>query len=180
MLSNLGEKISYKMKMDLFTSVLNQDVAFFDQQRTGEIINRLTSDIQDFKSSFKQTVSGGLRASAQIVGCSVSLLMISPQMTFVTLLCIPSVIAIGSIFGSILRATSRKAQAQTEKTTSVANEAISNIRTVRAFAMEEQECELFENEAALAMGLNQNLGFGIGIFQAGTNMFLNRFSFVFY
>ncbi|XP_018566195.1 ATP-binding cassette sub-family B member 8, mitochondrial [Anoplophora glabripennis] len=173
MLSNLGEKIAFNMKVHLFASILRQDIGFFDEQRTGEIINRLTTDIQDFKSSFKQTVSGGLRASAQIVGCSASLLMISPQMTFVSLLCIPSIIFVGTVFGSLLRVISRRAQAQVEKTTAVADEAVGNIRTVRAFAMEEQELELFENEALKALVLNETLGFGIGLFQAGTNLFLN-------
>lgn len=60
-----------------------------------------------------------------------------------------------------------------EKTTAVADEAVGNIRTVRAFAMEEQELALFENEAGKAMILNERLGFGIGLFQAGTNLFLN-------
>lgn len=40
MLSNAGEKIAYQMKIDLFSSIIRQDIAFFDQQRTGEIINR--------------------------------------------------------------------------------------------------------------------------------------------
>lgn len=173
MLSNLGEKMACKMRADLFESIVKQDIAFFDQQRTGEIINRLTTDIQDFKSSFKQTVSGGLRAATQIVGCSVTLVMISPQMTFVSLLCIPSVIAVGTIFGTLLRSVSRKAQDQVEKTTAVADEAVSNIRTVRAFAMEDQEIELFNSEAELAKSLNIDLGLGIGLFQAGTNMFIN-------
>lgn len=62
-----------------------------------------------------------------------------------------------------------------EKSTAVADEAISNIRTVRAFAMEEQELELFKKESKLAMVLNEELGYGIGLFQAGANMFLNRF-----
>lgn len=39
--------------------------------------------------------------------------------------------------------------------------------------MEDQETELFEIEAELAMESYQKLGFGIGIFQAGTNLFLN-------
>lgn len=129
MLSNIGEKIAYQMKADLFSAVIKQDIAFFDEHRTGEIINRyvshkisvllctsvvfrLTSDVQDFKSSFKQTISGGLRASTQIIGCAVSLFIISPQMTLVTLFCVPTVIAIGTMFGALLRATSRAAQAQ--------------------------------------------------------------------
>lgn len=39
--------------------------------------------------------------------------------------------------------------------------------------MEESEIELFDTEAEYAMTLNQKLGYGIGLFQAGTNMFLN-------
>ncbi|CAH1163876.1 unnamed protein product [Phaedon cochleariae] len=173
MLSNLGETIANKMRTDLFSSIMCQDIAFFDQQRTGEIINRLTTDIQDFKSSFKQTVSGGLRAATQIIGCSISLFVISPEMTFITLLCIPTVVVVGTLFGSLLRSTSRKAQAQLEKTTAVADEAVGNIRTVRAFAMEDQEQILFNSEADLALSLNKQLGFGIGMFQAGTNIFIN-------
>lgn len=41
MLSNLGERIAFQMKTELFASILRQDIGFFDQQRTGEIINRL-------------------------------------------------------------------------------------------------------------------------------------------
>ncbi|KAI4467311.1 atp-binding cassette sub-family b [Holotrichia oblita] len=167
MLSHIGERIAYEMRKDLFSAIAQQDIAFFDIQRTGEIINRLTADIQDFKSSFKQTVSGGLRAATQIIGCSVSLVLISPQMTLFTLLCVPSVIVVGTIFGAVLRKTSRRAQAQIEKTTAVADEAVANIRTVRAFAMEDQERELFDTEAELSMEYYQKLGFGIGMFQAG-------------
>lgn len=55
----------------------------------------------------------------------------------------------------------------------MADEAVSNIRTVRAFAMEDSEIELFDTEIEYAMTLNQQLGYGIGLFQAGTNLFLN-------
>lgn len=40
MLAILGERIAFDMKTDLFHSILNQDIGFFDQQRTGEIIHR--------------------------------------------------------------------------------------------------------------------------------------------
>lgn len=57
---------------------------------------------------------------------------------------------------------------QAAKATSVGEEAISNIRTVRAFAMESQECELFCQQSEEASRLNQRLGFGIGLFQVLT------------
>ena len=43
-----------KMREDLFASILRQDIAFYDSHKSGEIMSRLTSDIQEFKSSFKQ------------------------------------------------------------------------------------------------------------------------------
>ena len=43
-----------QMREDLFASILRQDVAFYDNHKSGEIMSRLTSDIQEFKSSFKQ------------------------------------------------------------------------------------------------------------------------------
>lgn len=173
LLSIIGEKVALGMKTDLFNSILKQDITFFDQHRTGEIVNRLTTDIQNFKSSFKQIVSQGLRSGTQIIGSAISLVMISPHMTFVTLLCIPSVIAVGTVMGAFLRRLSKLAQDQVEKTTAVADEAIGNVRTVRAFAMEDQEALLYFEEADKARLLNTKLGFGIGLFQAGTNIFLN-------
>lgn len=44
MLAHLGERVAYNMKTDLFASILKQDIAFFDQQRTGEIVNRYFSN----------------------------------------------------------------------------------------------------------------------------------------
>ncbi|XP_077868324.1 mitochondrial potassium channel ATP-binding subunit-like, partial [Saccoglossus kowalevskii] len=62
---------------------------------------------------------------------------------------------------------------QVAKATSVADEALSNIRTVRAFAMETKECELYGEELDAASHLNLNLGLGIGFFQGVANFALN-------
>ena len=62
-------------------------------------------------------------------------------MTGVILVIVPSMVAMGTSIGSILRVWSREAQQQVAIATSVADEAISNVRTVRAFAMEEKEAK---------------------------------------
>jgi ATP-binding cassette subfamily B (MDR/TAP) protein 8 len=66
---------------------------------------------------------------------------ISPKLTGVTVIIIPAVIIFGTLFGSLLRRLSRKAQEQVAKATAVADEALGNVRTVRAFAMEKKETE---------------------------------------
>ena len=86
-------------------------------------------------------ISQGLKSATQIIGCCVSLYLISPKLTIITSICLPLAIMVGSFFGSILRKYSRMAQAQISKSTAVADEAINNVRTVRAFAMEDAEIE---------------------------------------
>ena len=48
------------LRKDLFAKMMVQDMAFFDSHKTQDIISRLTLDVQEFKSSFKQVVSQGI------------------------------------------------------------------------------------------------------------------------
>ncbi|KAK4329380.1 hypothetical protein Pmani_000263 [Petrolisthes manimaculis] len=172
-LTRMGERMADDLRHQLFNSFLKQDIAFYDRHKTGELVNRLTADVQDFKSSFKMCISQGMRSITQIIGCGVSIYFISPQLAGVTGLLVPLIIASGTALGSLLRSLSRQAQHQVAVATGVADECLSNMRTVRAFAMEEEETRLFTQEVDRSRQLNEALGTGIGIFQAGSNLFLN-------
>ena len=50
-----------ELRKDLFAKMMVQDMAFFDTHKTQDIISRLTLDVQEFKSSFKQVVSQGMK-----------------------------------------------------------------------------------------------------------------------
>uniref|UniRef100_A0A8D0D6Z9 Mitochondrial potassium channel ATP-binding subunit n=1 Tax=Sander lucioperca TaxID=283035 RepID=A0A8D0D6Z9_SANLU len=141
LLSRVGERVAADMRKTLFASLLRQDVAFFDANKTGQLVNRLTADIQEFKSSFKLVISQGLRSITQTVGCFVSLYIISPKLTGLTVVVLPCLVGAGALFGSFLRKLSRLAQDQVAKATGVADEALGNVRTVKAFAMEERELQ---------------------------------------
>ncbi|XP_059391183.1 mitochondrial potassium channel ATP-binding subunit [Carassius carassius] len=173
LLSRVGERVAADMRTALFTSLLRQDVAFFDANKTGQLVNRLTSDIQEFKSSFKLVISQGLRSATQTVGCFVSLYVISPKLTGLTVVVLPCLVGAGALIGSFLRKLSRKAQEQVAKATGVADEALGNVRTVRAFAMEDRELEMYAAEVQKSAAMNETLGTGIAIFQGLSNVVLN-------
>lgn len=65
-LSVLGERLATHLRTRLFQSLITQDIAFFDSHRTGELVARLSADVQEFKSAFKQCVSQGLRCTTQV------------------------------------------------------------------------------------------------------------------
>jgi len=172
-LACVGERMSVSLRRELFSSILQQDIAFFDEHNSGEIVSRLTSDIQDFKSSFKQCISMGLRTVSQTIGSSVVLYLISPEMAGATLVLMPVVVGCGTLFGSLLRRLSRRAQEQGARATAAGEECISNIRTVRAFAMEDLEMKMYTEEVEKSRESYEMLGLGIGLFQGGVNLFLN-------
>ncbi|XP_051970908.1 mitochondrial potassium channel ATP-binding subunit [Xyrauchen texanus] len=173
LLSKVGERVAANMRKTLFTSLLRQDVAFFDANKTGQLVNRLTSDIQEFKSSFKLVISQGLRSATQTVGCFVSLYVISPKLTGLTVVVLPCLVGAGAFIGSFLRKLSRNAQEQVAKATGVADEALGNVRTVRAFAMEDRELETYAAEVEKSAAMNETLGTGIAVFQGLSNIVLN-------
>ncbi|XP_054278563.1 mitochondrial potassium channel ATP-binding subunit-like [Macrosteles quadrilineatus] len=173
LLSGVGERLATRMKVLLYSSILRQDLQFFDKQRTGDLVDCITSDVQEFKSAFKMVFAQGLRSIAQIGGCVVSMYSLSPPMTMGMLVIVSTVIVGGTMLGSLLRVLSRQAQHQSSVVTVISEETISNIRTVRAFANEQLECDRFQDEVEKAQHLYQRLGMGIAAFQAGTNLFLN-------
>ncbi|XP_072269199.1 mitochondrial potassium channel ATP-binding subunit isoform X2 [Pyxicephalus adspersus] len=173
LLSQVGERVAGSMRKSLFTSLLRQDVAFFDMQKTGLLVNRLTSDVQEFKSAFKLVISQGLRSSTQTLGCFVSLYYISPKLSGLLLVVMPVLVGAGAVIGSFLRRLSRRAQEQIAKATGVADEALGNVRTVRAFAMEDREVELYATEVERSAQMNEVLGVGIAMFQGLSNIALN-------
>uniref|UniRef100_A0A182KA11 Mitochondrial potassium channel ATP-binding subunit n=1 Tax=Anopheles christyi TaxID=43041 RepID=A0A182KA11_9DIPT len=173
LLSQIGEQMAASIRQDLFKQIIIQDLEFFDHNRTGELVNRLTADVQDFKSSFKQCISQGLRSFAQLVGGGISLFWISPQLASIALVSVPVAVVMFSLLGRSLRHLSKKSQAQSERATSVSEEALSNIRTVRASASEYSEIELFRVETEKSAVLSQQLGAGIAVFQALSNLCLN-------
>ncbi|KAM6282425.1 mitochondrial potassium channel ATP-binding subunit isoform 2-T2 [Porphyrio hochstetteri] len=150
-----------------------QDVAFFDANRTGQLLSRLTSDTQEFKSSFKLVVSQGLRSGTQTVGCFISLYLVSPKLTGLLLLALPALVGAGALIGAGLRSLSRRAQEQVAKATVVADEVLGNVRTVRAFAMEDRQAGLYSSEVDRAGWLSERLGLGIAAFQGLSNLALN-------
>ncbi|KAF7462000.1 mitochondrial potassium channel ATP-binding subunit [Marmota monax] len=173
LLSYIGERMAVDMRKALFSSLLRQDIAFFDAKKTGQLVSRLTTDVQEFKSSFKLVISQGLRSCTQVAGCLVSLSMLSTRLTLLLMIATPALMGVGTLMGSGLRKLSRQCQEQVARATGVADEALGNVRTVRAFAMEPREEERYRAELESCRCKAEELGTGIALFQGLSNIAFN-------
>ncbi|XP_006814132.1 mitochondrial potassium channel ATP-binding subunit-like [Saccoglossus kowalevskii] len=109
LLSSIGERIANRMRKALFQSLIQQDIAFFDANKTGELVSRLTADVQDFKSSFKLCISQGLRSTTQVLGCMLSIYVLSPKLTALMIVVIPSMVLGGTAIGHVLHRPAKEA-----------------------------------------------------------------------
>jgi len=134
-----GERGVKRVREQLFDSLVVQEVAFFDGQRTGDLTSRLASDTASLQGLLSSQLSMALRNGVQVVGGLVLLVITSAKLTAVMLLVVPAV-AIGAVFyGRKIRALARRYQDALADAGHAAEESLSAIRTVRSFAAEPAE-----------------------------------------
>lgn len=147
-----GERIVKKLRHQLYTAVLRQEISFFDLNKTGELMSRISSDTTVVQNAVSVNISMGLRNLAGALGGLVLMIYTSPRLALVMLLVIPPVAVGASYFGKRIRQYSRKAQDHLADASIVAEETISGMRTVRAFAQEEFERQRYELSLETSLG----------------------------
>ena len=138
-----GERVVARLRRDLYRAVISQEVAFFDQRRTGELTNRLASDTTVLQNTVTVNVSMGLRLAIQALGAIAVLLITNWKLTLVMLAVVPLVAASAGVYGKMLRKVSTQVQDALARSSEVAEETLAGLRTVRAFAREDQEVERY-------------------------------------
>ncbi|KAI8077225.1 P-loop containing nucleoside triphosphate hydrolase protein [Gilbertella persicaria] len=170
LVSAFGENVAKRLRSKLFAAIIRQDISFFDCHRSGELVSRLTADVSDFKSTFKQLVTQGLKSVTQTIGSSIQLFRISTSLTLTMLGTMPVLYILLNVYGAYLRKLSKHNKQLDGYSGGVAGEVVTNMRTVRAFASEDREIEHYGKTCNQVAKANQHLGLHIGLFQGLTNI----------
>ena len=159
-----GERIVARLRTDLFRAILGQDIAFFDKSRTGELTNRLASDTTVLQNTVTVNVSMALRFTLQAIGGVALLVYMSPRLAGLAMAVVP-VVAIGAaLYGRWIRTLSTKVQDALARSTTVAEEAIAGLRTVRSFAREAAEVGRYGDAVQESYRLAARRAFVMGAF----------------
>lgn len=140
-----GERTVKSLREKLFGQILGQDITFFDGQKTGELLGRLSSDTAVLQNALSVNISMLVRALAQAIGGVVMLFVTSTKLTVFILVIIPPLGFLGARFGKKVKAISKNAQGALATSSGVAEEGIGSVRTVKAFAQEEFEINRYHS-----------------------------------
>eukprot|EP00978_Attheya_sp_CCMP212_P007761 scaffold18060_cov55-Attheya_sp.AAC.3 len=140
-----GERIVARLRNRLYSSILKQEIAFFDENKTGDLVSRLGSDTTLIQQATSLAIPEVMVGIAKLIAATSLMFWISPQLASVTLgvtlllfiVCIP----FGKALGKLSKAYQEVlGEAQTRST-----EALGGMRTVQSFAAEDRERNRYQD-----------------------------------
>ncbi len=159
-----GERVVARLRGDLYAAILGQEMAFFDLSRTGELTNRLASDTTVLQNTVTVNVSMALRFGVGALGGAGMLVWMSPTLAGLAMLVVPVVAVAASLYGRLIRRLSGEVQDALAASTEVAEETISGLRTVRAFAQEATEVTRYRAAVDRSYRLAARRALAMGVF----------------
>ena len=153
LISWLGERVSADIRTAVFNHVVGLHPAFFETNRSGDIMSRLTSDTTLLQSIIGSSVSIALRSAISFSGALIMLLITNLKLSLIILLAVPVVLMPVLVFGRKVRTLSRKSQDSVANVGSYAGEVIQHIKTVQSFTQESQEQRAFAREVEKAFAV---------------------------
>jgi len=134
--TKLGERVVADLRKAVYGHILTLDPGFFLRTRTGEVLSRLTTDIQIVESLMATSVSVALRNLLTLIGALILLVWVSPSLTGLVLLIFPFVLAPLFLFGRKVRRLTISTQDQFASAVGQAGETLDALETVQAFGGE--------------------------------------------
>jgi ATP-binding cassette, subfamily B, bacterial MsbA len=158
-LNPLKNKIVNNLRIEMYEKLLKLPIGYFTEQRKGDIMSRMSNDIGEVEGSVVGTLEGWFRDPLTIIITLIALLVLSPQLTVIILICIPIMgLIIGRITKSLKRHSGDVAQKQGE-TFSILDETLGGLRIIKAFNIEKLLYNKFENANESLLASKNKIGY---------------------
>lgn len=135
-LNPMKNRIVNNFRADLYDKILNLPIGYFTQKRKGDLISRVTNDVNEVEASVVGALEGWVRDPLTIILTFAFLVYLSPQLTLAIVIAIPF---IGFILGRIsksLKKSSNEAAIKHGESLSVLDETLNGLRVIKAFNVE--------------------------------------------
>lgn len=168
-----GEKIVARLRRSLYDKLLTMEIAFYDVNRTGELVNRLASDTTLIQNTVTTSLSSFLRALGLVIGGLAVLFSISWKLTMVMFVILPIIGATAFGYGKFIRTLSKKVQDALANATTVAEETFGSIRTVKSFGAEGKEGERYADRVSESYAIAKRRAWIDGAFESAVGLIIN-------
>ncbi len=151
--TSVGQWVSYDLRLTLYAHIQKLSLAFHDHKRTGDLISRVTDDIDAIQSFIMNGLLGVLINAMTLVGMIGVMFYLNWKFTLIALSVVPALFAIVYSYTRRIKKASREVRKKEGEITSVVEEVLSSIRVVKAFAREDYEVQRLEQESLEAVDI---------------------------
>ena len=145
--TSVGQWVMHDLRRVLYSHIQRLSLSFHDQKRTGDLISRVTTDIDAVQDLISQVLLGVLVNILTLFGMMLVMLYLNWAFTVIALLVAPALFFVVYHYTHRIKDASRAMRRQEGEVVSVLEEVLSSIRVVKAFAREDYEQKRFERES---------------------------------
>ena len=145
--TSVGQWVMHDLRRTLYSHIQRLSLAYHDQKRTGDLISRVTSDIDAIQSFIVSGLLGALINILTLVGMVGVMFYLDWRFTLIALSVAPVLFAVVYTYTRRIKKASREVRKKEGEIVSVIEEVLSSIRVVKAFAREEYEQQRLEEES---------------------------------
>jgi ATP-binding cassette, subfamily B, bacterial len=150
-ISLLGERVVADMRERLYAHLIGLDAGFHERNRSGELVSRLTADVELIRGVVGSSMSVALRSSITVIGSLVMLFITSPRLASWALIGIPLAVLPMVLGGRWMQHVSRDSQDRIADANALATETLGAVSTVQAHAREIYERGRFDSAVQVAV-----------------------------
>lgn len=168
--SLVGQRLNYKVRTGLLKNILSQDIAYFDSVNTGDLLSRLSYDCTNLTAPCNTVMSLAAQNFVVILGGLTMCFWVCWRLAMVSFAVVMPITFLIKRYARWSQTLNREISAMLGLASNVANEALGNIRTVRAVSTEEVEFARYEEHARAALRAGVKDAFGGALTVALTNL----------
>src|SRR5438477_5169643 len=139
--------VEFDLRNRVYSHLQSLELAFFDEQQTGQLMSRSTVDLQSVRFFLGYGLIFMAQSALTILIAAAVMFAVNPGLAAVTLAPTPFVVWAAFVYGRKNRPASQEVQQRIAELTAEAEENVSGVRVVKAFAQEERQLERFRGSA---------------------------------
>lgn len=161
-MAKISQGIVRKLRVNLFSKLHKLPISFFDTHSHGEVMSRLTNDIENVSSTVSSSTTQLMSGVITISGSFIMMLILSPILTLASLITVPLVGGLTKIIASKTKVLFKKQQVELGNLNGYIEETISGIDIVKAFNREKEAMNSFRgiNDRLCEVGLKAQIWSG--------------------
>lgn len=167
----MGAKIEYDMRAEIFGHYQKLSFAFYDEQKVGQLMSRITSDLFDITELLHHGPENIVISIIKIIGAFVIMMGISPRLTLAAFALVPFMLVYAFVFNRKMKKAFRMNRIKIADINSQIEDNLSGIRVVKSFANEDVENEKFKKGNNGFLEAKKNSYRYMGGYQGGLTAF---------